>query len=965
MTTMSGITPVMATTLTGNASQSTAVQVLASAVEVKNGSESEKKELEAKYQKALIAQNEAQTALTNAQSELESAQSAYDKAVAAQTAAQSTYDNTSKEVSNAESSLATAKTKLASAQSAYDSAKSDYDSKQNKVSELQSQVEAQQKKVDEAQAAYDTALEDYNTTDLEKAQKALSDFETKNADKITQYASGVKGYYDSIGATRAASVVENPVGSSYTLDGETYYTGNGKLLGYTVLGDENDATNLKYVKKSIQYIRECNALRKENGVDELKVSMYLMAVAEVNSNWSAKGKNHSHPRAYTVSENIAWGYYGDAYSSDSPFRGWYDQEKACVDFENQYKTEHPDATSDEIDAAAKEAGVYPYSSGGELTHYYNIVLKRQKVTGFSAFIDTEPFATYNGEGYLKNCTCQTFEAWPKNDDVFMTVDEFEASLDAYIAKKDAFDAQYQALKDAVTNASSTTTKDDTAVKEAKSTLDTEKSTLSTLKNQLSAAQSSLSTANTKLSNTKSDLDSANSAVATAQTALSNKKTTQATALASLNTAKDNTTSATNAVSSKKSAVSTAKSTFDSKKAAADKLKSTISDVSNAGWGWRATSNGIQYVSANGNTLADTFWTVNDDTYYLDSNGCRVTGWKEINGKQYYFDSTGVLSETKDERESLDLLAKRNKSNLADGKYVIHSLSNSGYVLDVNGGSASDCANVQLYESNNSPAQAWKVTHDSQGYITFTNIGSGKVLDLNGASSSNGTNVQQYSSNGTYAQKWVAVKTSSGYKVVSALNKDIVLDIDAGNISNGANIQVWSYNDSGAQQWTFTKYQTAREELNELATNNKSSLSDGTYTINSISNSNYVLDVLNGSVENGANIQLYQYNGSGAQKWRVTHDATGYVTLTNVNSGKVLDANGGNSSNGTNLQQYESNGTYAQKWIIIKTSNGYKIVSALNKDIGLDIDAGRISNNSNIQLWTYNNSGAQQFTFSKA
>ena len=79
------------------------------------------------------------------------------------------------------------------------------------------------------------------------------------------------------------------------------------------------------------------------------------------------------------------------------------------------------------------------------------------------------------------------------------------------------------------------------------------------------------------------------------------------------------------------------------------------------------------------------------------------------------------------------------------------------------------------------------------------------------------------------------------------------------------------------------------------------------------------------------------NGTNAQKWKVTHDSNGYVTLTSVNSGKVLDVNGGVSANGTNVQQYDSNGTYAQKWIAVKNSDGsYTFQSALAENKVLDV-----------------------------
>lgn len=71
--------------------------------------------------------------------------------------------------------------------------------------------------------------------------------------------------------------------------------------------------------------------------------------------------------------------------------------------------------------------------------------------------------------------------------------------------------------------------------------------------------------------------------------------------------------------------------------------------------------------------------------------------------------------------------------------------NPNYVLDIYGGYTSNGANVQLYRSNDTEAQLFKVTHDSQGYVTFTNVKSGKVLDVYGGTKKNNQNIWQFSS----------------------------------------------------------------------------------------------------------------------------------------------------------------------------------------------------------------------------
>ncbi len=313
---------------------------------------------------------------------------------------------------------------------------------------------------------------------------------------------------------------------------------------------------------------------------------------------------------------------------------------------------------------------------------------------------------------------------------------------------------------------------------------------------------------------------------------------------------------------------------------------------------------------------------------------------------------------------LDQIASENKNLIPDGKYVISSMLNSKYVLDVKGGSTSNCGNVQLYLNNESTAQAFKVSHDAQGYVTFTNVNSGKVLDASGGIASNGRNVQQYTSNGTRSQKWVIKKSGNGYTIVSALDSNFVLDLSSGRVNNGQNIQLYTSNDSNAQKWNLTKYLSKQEKLNQLAAENKNTLADGVYKIGNAQNSNYVLDIASGSKNNGANVQLYLSNGSTAQSFTVSHDTNGYVTFTNVNSGRALDVSDGKVANYSNIQQYNSNGTKSQKWIVKKSGSGYTIISALDSNYVLDLSGGKVVNSRNIQLYQSNGSTAQQWTFEK-
>ena len=140
----------------------------------------------------------------------------------------------------------------------------------------------------------------------------------------------------------------------------------------------------------------------------------------------------------------------------------------------------------------------------------------------------------------------------------------------------------------------------------------------------------------------------------------------------------------------------------------------------------------------------------------------------------------------------------------------------------------------------------------------------------------------------------------------------------------------------------------------------SDLADGEYLVSSSKNYSFVLDVIGGSKDNSANIQLYRSNMSNAQRWVVSHDDKGYVTFTNAGSNKVIDVAGGNASAGTNIAQYASNGTYAQKWIAAKQSDGtYLIESALRPGFYLGSRGSGVSNGVNVELSS--NEGASHFS----
>lgn len=308
-----------------------------------------------------------------------------------------------------------------------------------------------------------------------------------------------------------------------------------------------------------------------------------------------------------------------------------------------------------------------------------------------------------------------------------------------------------------------------------------------------------------------------------------------------------------------------------------------------------------------------------------------------------------------------------KDEMSNGTYEIITSKDNNKVLDIVNGSKSKGANVQLYQWNGTVAQQYEIVKNQKGYYTIKNCGSNLYLGIstNWNTMANYNRLVQGVDSSSKAAQFVFTKNSKGQWIISsACDSKYVIDLYGGSTNNGSAIQIFTNNNSQAQAWKLMKVKNVREELDELASKNKNTLSDGTYFISSSKNTSYVLDVSNGSKNNFGNIWLFKNNGTVAQAWTVKHDSKGYVTFINVGSNKAIDVYDGKAKNYQNISQYTSNNSYAQKWIVTKDSMGYKIMSAIDKNYVLDLYNGSVNNGSNIQVYQSNGTVAQRWKFDK-
>lgn len=297
-----------------------------------------------------------------------------------------------------------------------------------------------------------------------------------------------------------------------------------------------------------------------------------------------------------------------------------------------------------------------------------------------------------------------------------------------------------------------------------------------------------------------------------------------------------------------------------------------------------------------------------------------------------------------------------KSSVEPGEYFIKSALADHLVLDVPGASRDDGANVQLWDANRSDAQKWRVSYDSQGLATITNVASGKVLDAQWGSSRPGTNVDQWSSNGTRAQKWRITSGDQGrVKIVSALDPAIVLDVAAANASAGANVGLWNANGSDAQAFSFIPTRP------KVSSAGQADITPGYYELASVVDPTKAIDLKDFAMNNGARLQLWGSSKTDNQIWKISRESDGFYRLVNTWSNKSLDSTDGTPIPGTELQLWDTDMSNAnQKWAIFSVTGGAYMLRNVGTGLVVNLRWGQARNGMAIDGYLANGTTSQQW-----
>lgn len=292
-----------------------------------------------------------------------------------------------------------------------------------------------------------------------------------------------------------------------------------------------------------------------------------------------------------------------------------------------------------------------------------------------------------------------------------------------------------------------------------------------------------------------------------------------------------------------------------------------------------------------------------------------------------------------------------EQTLKSGIYTIVTSLDANKVVEVANGYSYDNVNIQLYKANNTNSQKWYITKGDDGYYT---IRSGLNSSLYMANDSNVSGANILTS--TKETKWIIDYIDNNKFYIISKDTGLYLNVNNSSTANGTKINLFTKNESNAQKFSFVSTKIAE---------NSKTFSDGYYTINSKLDSNKVIDVNNGSKNNGTNIQLYSSNNSNAQIWYLKHTGNGYYGITSaMNPNTSLELANGYTTNGTNIQLYKSNNSDAQFWKLKDDGNGNISIVSKKANICVTVANSSTANKTNIQANTCNNQNNQKFNLVK-
>jgi hypothetical protein len=140
-----------------------------------------------------------------------------------------------------------------------------------------------------------------------------------------------------------------------------------------------------------------------------------------------------------------------------------------------------------------------------------------------------------------------------------------------------------------------------------------------------------------------------------------------------------------------------------------------------------------------------------------------------------------------------------------GKTWTLTAMHSGKLMDVNGVSTADGAQINQWAATGGSNQKWQAVDAGSGAVTLKALHSGKCVEVVGASTTAGAFLQQATCTNGNQQKFTAVPTgTAGVYTVRSVASGLCVDVNGAATNDGARLLQWTCQGSANQQWRFSQ-----------------------------------------------------------------------------------------------------------------------------------------------------------------
>ena len=275
------------------------------------------------------------------------------------------------------------------------------------------------------------------------------------------------------------------------------------------------------------------------------------------------------------------------------------------------------------------------------------------------------------------------------------------------------------------------------------------------------------------------------------------------------------------------------------------------------------------------------------------------------------------------------------SSLVSGKtYLLIPKNNSKTAVCPFSGRMVNNTKLYITDRSSSEAMKFKAVKNSDGTWKLINAKCELAFAVQQNSTAVGAGLVSYDQTARTAQNWKrSRKSDNSFAVINSVTGYSVAMSDISAVK-GTTLSMAETASSGLQRFYFVETSAVNASF------------DGIYAVRASKDRSFALNIASSSKEDEANVNLYSFSNTNAKKFKIMYSGGGYYRLVNMNSGMCLTVRGNTKTNGANVIQSKWAAQSGQRWKITGNSDG---TVTLTNALGtvLHLVSNNTSNGTNI------------------